>query len=217
MISINNISNIKQYHTIFTQIGLIIAMSIMLVAFKVDWQKNEGKKYEVSEQETVQMEEVIQTKQIETPPPPPRPPVPVEVPNDEVIEDNVLNLDAELDLDSPLDLPPPPPSAAEKEEEEIFLVVENKPELIGGIASLQRKIEYPETARQAGIQGRVIVQFVVDEQGNVVNPRVVRGIGGGCDKEALRVIKEAKFRPGTQRGRPVKVQYTLPLNFTLSS
>jgi len=57
---------------------------------------------------------------------------------------------------------------------------------------------------------------VVDEKGNVVNPKIVRGIGGGCDEEALRVIKQAEFRPGTQRGRPVKVQYTLPINFQLS-
>lgn len=211
-----NTINLKNYYTIFFQIGLIVTMSAMLVAFKVNWQSDGDNQMQVKEQEVVKMEEVIQTQQTKTPPPPPRPPVPVEVPNDEVIENEVLNLDAEIDLDNPMDVPPPPKEAKENQEDEVFIIVENKPELIGGLASLQQKVQYPKVAQQAGIEGRVVVQFVVDEKGNVINPKIVRGIGGGCDKEALRVIKQAEFRPGTQRGRPVKVQYTLPINFKLS-
>jgi len=211
-----NTINLKNYYTIFFQIGLIVTMSAMLVAFKVNWQSDGDNKVQVQEQEVVKMEEVVQTQQTKTPPPPPRPPVPVEVPNDEVIEDEVLDLDAEINLDNPLDVPPPPQEVEENQEDEVFIIVENKPELIGGLASLQQKVQYPKIAQQAGIEGRVVVQFVVDEKGNVVNPKIVRGIGGGCDEEALRVIKQAEFRPGTQRGRPVKVQYTLPINFQLS-
>lgn len=212
-----NTIDLKNYYTIFFQIGLIVTMSAMLVAFKVDWQNSGQQEMQVKEQEVVNMEEVVQTQQTKTPPPPPKPPVPVEVPNDEVIENEVLNLNAEINLDSPLDVPPPPKEEEDADEDEVFIIVENKPELIGGMASLQRKVEYPKVAQQAGIEGRVVVQFIVDEQGNVVDPKVIRGIGGGCDQEALRVIKTAEFRPGTQRGRPVKVQYTLPINFTLTS
>lgn len=154
---------------------------------------------------------------METPPPPPRPPVPVEVPNDEVIEEEILDIDAELDLEGPLDLPPPPPSEEEEEEEDFFVVVEQMPELIGGIQSLQEKVEYPELARRAGIEGRVIIQFIVNEKGEVENPRVLRGIGGGCDEAALKVVKQAKFKPGMQRGRPVRVQYSLPIVFKLQN
>jgi len=154
---------------------------------------------------------------VETPPPPPRPPVPVEVPNDEVIEEEILDIDAELDLEGPLDLPPPPPSEEEEEEEDFFVVVEQMPELIGGIQSLQEKVEYPELARRAGIEGRVIIQFIVNEKGEVENPRVLRGIGGGCDEAALKVVKQAKFKPGMQRGRPVRVQYSLPIVFKLQN
>jgi len=170
----------------------------------------------IEKQEIVKMEDIIQTKQIERPPPPPRPPVPVEVPNDEIIEDEVLDINAEFDIDDPIDLPPAPKEEVEQEED-FFLAVEQMPELIGGLAGLQRSIRYPEMARRAGIEGKVTVQFIVTEDGTVESPRVIRGIGGGCDEEALRAVKQAKFEPGRQRGKPVRVQYSLPVVFRLQS
>ena len=101
------------------------------------------------------------------------------------------------------------------ENEDYFVVVEEMPELIGGLRQLQTQIRYPEMARRAGIQGRVFIQFIVDEQGDVIHPRVIRGIGGGADEEALRVVRQAKFTPGIQRGQPVRVQYSLPIYFRL--
>lgn len=115
-----------------------------------------------------------------------------------------------------MDLPPPPPKQAEEEiEDEIFVVVEQPPVLIGGIAGVQKRIVYPELALKVGIEGRVVVQFVVDREGRVVNPVVMRGIGGGCDEEAIRAVKTAKFQPGMQRGRPVSVRYSLPITFKI--
>ncbi|MGN8224878.1 M56 family metallopeptidase [Gracilimonas sp. BCB1] len=101
--------------------------------------------------------------------------------------------------------------------EDYFFVVEEMPKLKGGMAALQSKVEYPEAARKAGIEGRVTVQFIVNEQGNVENAQVVRGIGGGADEEALRVIQDAEFVPGVQRGRLVRVQYALSINFRLEN
>ena len=98
-----------------------------------------------------------------------------------------------------------------------LLVVEEPPELIGGIAWVQNQIVYPEMARRAGIEGRVVTQFVVDKKGDIIQPRVVRGIGGGADEEALRVTKLAKFEPGLQQGMPVCVQYSLPITFSLQN
>jgi len=210
-------ADLRKYYTVILEGGLIIALLISIAAVKVNLESEAPDEVVLDQQEEVEIEEVIQTKQIETPPPPPRPPVPVEVPNDEVIEDEILDLDAELDLDGPLDLPPPPPSQEEDEEEDFFVVVEQQPELIGGIKGLQEKVEYPELARRAGIEGRVIIQFIVNENGEVENPRVLRGIGGGCDEAALKVVKEAKFKPGMQRGRPVRVQYSLPITFKLQN
>lgn len=206
----------RKNYKLHLQIGLISSLLIFLLVFKITIESEPPTIIPIDVQEEVVMEEVIQTKQVETPPPPPRPPVPVEVPNDEIIEDEIINLDAELDLDGPLDLPPPPPPA-DDDEEQVFVVVEQPPVLIGGIAGVQKRIVYPELARRAGIEGRVIIQFVVGKEGQIINPRVVRGIGGGCDEAALKALEGAKFQPGRQRGVPVNVSYSLPISFSLRS
>jgi periplasmic protein TonB len=209
-------ANLRKYYTVFLQIGLLATLVMFIVAVNVEWTGGETEEYVLDEQEVIEMEEIIQTEHIETPPPPPRPPVPQEVPNDEIIEDHDFNIDAEMRLDGPMDLPPPP-EEEEEPEEDFFTVVEQMPELIGGLAELQSRIQYPEQARRAGIEGRVYVQFIVNEQGEVEDPQVIRGIGGGCDEEALRAVREAEFRPGMQRGRPVRVQYSLPIVFRLQN
>lgn len=117
-------------------------------------------------------------------------------------------------------LPMPPDTPEEREAPEapgryFFVVVEEMPELIGGLGSIQRELNYPEIAKRAGIEGRVIVQFIVDEQGRVETPKVVRGIGGGCDEEAVRVVSQARFKPGRQRGKNVEVKMSLPVTFKL--
>ncbi len=212
-------ADLRSRYPIYIQIGLIATLALLIFAFKVDWQP--GSEFEIveQEQEIVQMEEIQQTQQIEQPPPPPRPPIPVEVPNDEILEDDfLLDLDASLDLDAPISQPPPPPPAEEEEvveEPEIFVIVEDMPELIGGLAAIQSNIRYPEIARKAGVEGRVFVQFVVDEQGNVVDPVVTRGLGAGLDEEAIRAVSQAKFTPGKQRGQPVRVRMSLPITFRL--
>lgn len=95
-------------------------------------------------------------------------------------------------------------------------VAEQMPELIGGLEGIQNNIRYPEEAQQNGIEGRVYVQFIVDTDGSVKNAKVIRGIGGGADEEALRVVRDAKFKPGHQNGEPVRVQFALPISFKLS-
>jgi len=95
------------------------------------------------------------------------------------------------------------------------VVVEDEPELIGSLGDLQKQIKYPEMARKAGIEGRVFIQFVVDENGFVTQAKVDKGIGGGCDEEALRVVRQARFTPGKQRNKAVKVRMSLPITFKL--
>lgn len=210
-------ADLKNYYTVFLQIGLLLTLLICIGVVKLDWVSEAPEVIILDEQEIVEMEEIIQTRQIETPPPPPRQPVPVEVPNDQIIDDVTIDI-GELDLGGSLDMPPPPPPPAEEEpEEDFFVVVEQMPELIGGLGELQGQIRYPEMARRAGIEGRVHIQFIVNERGEVENPVVVRGIGGGADEEALRVVSQAKFTPGMQRGRPVRVQYSLPIFFRLQN
>lgn len=214
-------ADLRRDYALLIEVGMIAALAALIVAFRIHWQRDDVTKIVQIEQERVTLEDIRQTTQVEQPPPPPRPPVPIEVPNDEILEDEPLDLDASIDLDEALaDTPPPPAPPADEEPEEVepevFIVVEEMPELIGGIAGLQKSITYPEIARKAGVEGRVIVQFVVDEKGEVLDPLVVRGIGAGCDEEAIRAVQLAKFTPGKQRGKAVRVKMSLPVTFRLS-
>ncbi|WP_322575204.1 energy transducer TonB [Fodinibius sp.] len=209
--------NLKTYYKLFLEVGLIVSLLIFIGLTKIDFDVKDSEITFKGEQEVVEMEEVVQTEQENRPPPPPRPQVPVGVPNDEIIEDVEINIDAEIDMEESLEMPPPPQQEedAEEEEEDFFVSVEKMPEMKTSFAELQKKIIYPDRAQKAGIEGRVIVQFIVNEKGEVENPRVIRGIGGGCDEEAVRVVKLAKFEPGEQRGVPVRVQFTIPIIFKL--
>ncbi|WP_440999401.1 energy transducer TonB [Fodinibius sp. SL11] len=209
--------DLRTYYKLFWETGVIISLLIFIGLTKVDLNTEKTELTYKGEQEVVKMEEVVQTQQEERPPSPPRPQVPVQVPNSEIIEDVEINIDAEIDMEEALDMPPPPQEeeVEEEQEEDFFVSVEKMPKMKTSMAELQKKIVYPDKAQKAGIEGRVIVQFVVNEKGEVEDPRVIRGIGGGCDEEAVRVVKLAKFEPGEQRGVPVRVQYTLPIMFML--
>ena len=100
-------------------------------------------------------------------------------------------------------------------EEDFSTMVENMPGPIGGMFAIQEKIKYPEIAKRAGIQGKVIIQTFIDENGNVAHAKVLTGIGGGCDEMAIDAVKKTKFNPGIQNGKPVKVQVTIPIVFKL--
>lgn len=214
-----------QYRTTLL-VGMVLALGVVTGLFSMDLSSGEeGQAVVVERQEIVEMQEITQTEQQAAPPPPQRPASLVEVPNDVVIEDEPLNLDASLDLNASLDVTGPPPSApapeAEPEEsapaeDEVFIAVEVKPELIGGQAAIYDKIQYPPVARQAGVEGRVILQFIVDEDGTVTDPRVLQSPHSMLSKEALRVIQLVRFTPGRQRSQPVKVQMALPIVFRLT-
>ena len=128
---------------------------------------------------------------------------------------------------TPIIAPSVPPSITipeveeeEVDEQEIFTVVEEMPSFPGGMGEcmkfLSKNINYPSISQENGVQGRVIVQFVVNTDGSIVDPVVVRGVDPYLDKEALRVIKMMpKWSPGKQRNKPVRVKYTVPVMFRL--
>jgi protein TonB len=211
-------ADLRQWYRLFVEIGLTVALLLLVVAFQLDYQPKQEFKVDIKKQEVVEMKEVQQTKQQTKPPPPPKPPVPVEVPNNETIEQEDVDFDSSLDLDESLDTsqgpPPPDTEGEEKEEEEIFVVVEQQPNC-GGIKALQQEVEYPDFARKAGIEGRVFVQFVVNEKGEVVQAKVTRGVHKLLNEEALRAVKQLECEPGMQRGKPVKVRMSLPVAFRL--
>ncbi len=107
------------------------------------------------------------------------------------------------------------------DEPEVFVFVEEMPEFPGGTDSMAKFIhahlEYPDSAQMHGIQGKVMVEFVIDEEGRLINPKIVKGMGWGCDEEVLRVVRlMPRWKPGKQKGRPVKVRFVLPIKFQLS-
>ena len=156
-------------------------------------------------------------------------PQPVEVPKQttqiQVVEDDVevddVEINAEVDQNEQIEeYVPVEVEEEEIQEAEIFTIVEEMPEFPGGMNKLAeylgKNIKYPQMARESGIQGRVFVQFVVEPDGSVSNVAVMRSLGGGCDEEAIRVVKSMpKWKAGKQRGKPVRVSYILPVNFKL--
>jgi len=197
------------------EISLIIALAIMIVAFKFFPNVQQSGVQLEGPQELFTVEDIQQTKQENRPPPPPKPPIPIEAPSEDVLEDIEIG-DTEIDLDAEMEAPPPPKEEKKVEEEPTYFVaVEEMPEPIGGIKGIQEKIVYPEIAKRAGVEGKVYVLAFVDETGNVTKAQVLKGIGAGCDEAALAAVQKTKFKPGKQRGKPVRVQVSIPIIFKL--
>jgi len=219
-------ASLEDKKSIFILLGLVIALSLLYIG--LEWTQPEIKVYEDVSTELITEEEldVIQTTQQETPPPPP-PPAPevVEVLNvvENTAETQTINIQTEDIKNKPIDIVAAPVAAApiqEEEEQVIFQVVEEMPHFPGGEEALMKwlseNIRYPVIAQENGIQGRVICQFVVNSDGSIVDIQVVRGVHPSLDEEAVRVIKSMpKWIPGKQRGKPVRVRFTLPINFRL--
>ena len=209
---------------IYTLMGALLVLSICFVAF--EWTEKEVTKYDVVDQDFLIEEEIdIQQTTQETPPPPPPPAVQeVEILN--VVDDDVKTESVEIKTEDDKDVevviaPPVEAPVVEEVEEEIFVVVESMPEFPGGAQEMMKfsaeNIKYPVIAQENGIQGRVICQFVIEKNGSVTDIQVVRSSGdASLDKEAERVIKNMpKWKPGKQRGKPVRVKYTIPVAFRL--
>lgn len=216
-------ADLENKRGIFIQLGMIIALAVVLLAF--EWKSYEKIEFEMGIREDVELVEeiVIQTEQKIKPPapkPPPQTTILNIVEDDVEIEDEII-IDAEIDQDTEIEEYIPMEIEEEEiVEAEIFTVVEESPSFPGGdiarIKFLQQNIEYPTMARESGIQGTVYVTFVVEPDGKVSNVQILRGIGGGCDEEAIRVIKAMpRWNAGKQRGKPVRVQFNMPIKFTL--
>ena len=201
---------------LFFQIGLIITLIIVLGAF--EWRSYEKVDYNLGQLNLDDLEEEIIpiTKQeVKPPPPPPPPPEVIEIVEDEVeIEEELEIEDTESDEDIAIEI-------EEESDDEFFMVVENMPEFPGGDLGLmkyiQKNVKYPAIAKEYNITGKVYVSFIVDKSGSVTNAKIVRGVDKNLDAEALRVVKSLpKYKPGKQRGKPVRVMFTIPINFTLN-
>lgn len=230
-------ANLRNAYRIHQQIGLIASLAVLIGAFTIPLPTGEDVVMMEDTTEIIEIETIEQTQQTLPPPPPPAAlPPPQEVPDDvELVEDVIEEIDLDLTANimpppappappapppppppsTPDAPPPPPPPDPEPTEQEIFEVVETPPELIGGLEALQASVVYPEMAIMAGIEGRVHVQFVVDEQGRVIDPFILRSPSDVLSAAAIDAVLKCKFTPGLQRGRPVRVRYTVPVKFEL--
>jgi protein TonB len=216
-------ADLESKKIIFTQLGLILTLAFILLAF--EW-KSYDKSVEGFGERIVDdvMEEIIPITEQKVKPPPPPPPkrvVQINIVEDDVEVEDDLIIDAEADETTEMDEYIPIDVDEEVlDEAPIFTVVESMPEFPNGMKELYiylgNNIKYPVMAKESGIQGKVYVTFVVERDGSITDVKVLRGIGGGCDEEALRVVAAMpKWKPGKQRGKPVRVQYNLPVRFTL--
>ena len=209
----NPIADLKARYRRVLKISIIISLAFIIVAF-IFFPDLKGEAIRVDgPQELFTVEDIPETKQENRPPPPPKPPIPIEAPADDVLEDIEIE-DTEIDFEAQMEAPPPVEKKVE-EEPTYFVAVEEMPSPIGGIVAIQKKIKYPEIAKRAGVEGKVYVLAFVDEAGIVTKAQIIKGIGAGCDEAALDAVLKTRFTPGKQRGKPVKVQVSIPILFKL--
>lgn len=215
-------ANLEKSRLMFTQIGLIVSLAVAWMVFETkDYEKKEVST--IGSRQLVEVDDFIPITVQEKPKPIERPQVAIQmeiVDNGEDVEDD-FDIEATVGQNEAI----PEYFPIEIEEEDIvetppIRVAEIMPEFPGGelklLEFISKNIKYPQLARETGTQGRVYISFIVEPDGSISNVELLRGIGAGCDEEAMRVVKAMpKWSPGRQCGKAVRVVFNLPVNFKL--
>ena len=200
----------------YFQVSMILTLFLLIAAFKFSPTVEIQALIKETPNGPIKILNNINTTQITKPPIPPKPKVPEIVTNEE-IEDIIFgptDIDFDANLSTPTDLLKPTTRIIEVENEE-FRVVEEMPTIIGGLASIIKNIHYTELVKRLDIEGRVVIEILVDKNGEVSEAKVVKSIFPELDLIALNAVMQVKFTPGLQRGKPVKVRMTIPILFKL--
>lgn len=220
-------ASLENKKLLFVEIGLVIALVAVYFAF--NWTSKEASVSTLeADNQVVQEEEIIPITQ-ETPPPPPEAPkIPVLSDQIDIVDDEIKIDNDFLSLEDDNTVGVEIMDYVENVQEEVveeeaipFQLVEEKPSFMGGDANefskwVNKKLVYPEIAKENGVQGRVTLQFTVEKDGTVTKVKVLRGVDPSLDKEAVRVVSMSpKWNPGKQRDRAVPVTYTFPVFFQL--
>lgn len=220
-------ADLENRRTLYTEIGLVVALLVVWGAFSYST-KEKAVASLGEDTQVVEVEDMVPITQ-ETPPPPPEAPkIPVLSYQIDIVEDDIKVDDNFMSLEDDANLGVEIMDYVEEVKEEVveeeaipFQLVEEKPSFNGGDANefskwVNSKLQYPEIAKENGVQGRVTLQFTVNPDGSVSNVKVLRGVDSSLDKEAVRVVSMSpKWKPGKQRDRAVKVTYTFPVIFQL--
>jgi len=207
-------ANLRAKYGRYIKLSIIFTLALIIAAFKFSPQGDKKDEILIFTQDVINVKDIANT--IQKPKPPPPPPEPLQVNSDE--EPKEIEYDPnDLDPDAFIVPPPPPPPDPPIVDDEslIFVWSEIMPEPIGGVSSIHEKVYYTEIGKRAGVEGTVIIEAIVDKQGNIVDAFVKIGIGGGLDEVALDAVKNTKFHPGKQRGKPVTVRISIPIKFVL--
>ena len=214
---------INRYSSLFFSIGLAISMGFVVLVFEWKFPEN-GSQVNLQANESL-FEDVIEdiplTEQRTVPPKIQQPKV-IEVPDEEEIEDEIeFDLDIEMTEETVIEELVVEDAPEEEISDEVFSVAEVMPSFPGGTNAfyeyVSNNLKYPRRAKKAGVEGKVILRFVVGRNGDVSDIEVLKGIGFDCDEEAKRIIESSpKWSPGKQSGQTVKVRMIVPLNFDLS-
>jgi periplasmic protein TonB len=207
----------------FFSIGLFVTMGVTVAIFE---NKTYDEQIEVIARNADVAEEVMDVPVTDQPPPPPpqvQQPQVVEVPDEEEIEEEIqVNLDVEMTDDTKVEqIEIKIEKEVEEDVNQIFNIVEEQAQPVGGMSAFYKfvgeKMKYPAQARRMQVEGRVFCEFVVNRDGTLQDVKVIRGIGAGCDEEAIRVIQSAPpWKPGKQRGKAVRSKFNLAIIFKLS-
>lgn len=219
-------ADISRYSSLFFSIGL--CTSLLLTTLVFEWKTYDNREMMDLGEVKSNFEEVMEIPPTKQAPPPPRIIQPNIIPvidEVEIMEDLEIDLDIEITQETVIEEQIISDFVAEEMEEEeveeIFVIVQEQPSPKGGYEAFYRyfaeNLEYPRHARSARIEGKVFVQFIVNPDGALEEVVVLKGIGGGCDEEAVRVLKNTSpWQPGKQRGKAVKVRMVLPITFNLT-
>ncbi len=216
-------ANLENKKGIFFEIGLILSLALVLFAF--EWKSYDTFKPFIDNRAGA---EIIETIVPITKPTLPEPKIPepttLKIVKNTTKNVKEININVEPIKNEPNEPFVPMPTKPEPEvpEDKPFISVEEMPDFVGGdearVNFLRKNVVYPPSAREIGIQGTVYVTFVVERNGEITDVQLLRGIGGGCEEEAIRVIKAMpKWKPGKQRGKAVRVQFNLPIKFQLAN
>ena len=215
-------ADLEKKSSFFFSIGLLVAMALIVMAF--EWKQYDESLAELVGKNTNTFEEMLEVPPTDVPPPPPpqiQAPIIVEVPDEEKIEEEIdVKFDVEASEETRIQEVVVVAEEAKEEVDEIFTIVEEPASPKGGMPAFYKyigdKMKYPAQARRMGIEGKVFVQFVIGKDGSISDVKAVKGIGAGCDEEAVRVVQAApSWSPGKQRGKSVKQRMVLPITFKL--
>jgi len=216
-------SDLFRKSSFYMSIGLMISLLFTVVAFEwKSYDENDLVNLGALDADFEELQDIPITEQPPPPPPQVTPPEIIEVPDEQEIEEEIeVNLDVEVTEETVIEDVVFDEAPEEEAADEIFQFVEDQPSPLGGMkafyAYVGKNMKYPAQARRMGIEGKVYVTFVVGKDGALTDVKVLKGIGAGCDMEAIRVLSGApKWKPGKQRGRPVRVRMQLPIIFKLN-